>query len=110
MIVDMRIYTVRPGKLAAFVKLYQDNAWPLQQKYLGDCIGWYTTIEGTLNQVVHLWRYTSQADRETRRGVMATDPGWASYVRLSEEAGFLMAQENRILRATEFFTEGSASV
>jgi len=29
MIVDMRIYTTRPGKLAAFVMLYKDHAWVL---------------------------------------------------------------------------------
>lgn len=109
MIVDMRIYTVRPGKLATFVKLYRDHAWTLQQKYLGDCIGWYTTVEGSLNQVVHLWRYTSQADRETRRGAMAADPAWADYLRVSEEAGLLVAQENRMLRATDFFIEALAS-
>lgn len=102
MIVDLRIYTTRPGKLAAFVKLYRDHAWALQQKYLGDCIGWYTTAEGALNQVVHLWRYESQADREARRSAMAADPAWGDYLCRSEEAGFLVSQENRILKPTEF--------
>lgn len=46
MIVDLRIYTTRPGKLAAFVKLYKDYAWTLQQKYLGHCVGWYTVTDG----------------------------------------------------------------
>ena len=102
MIVDMRIYTARPGKLAAFVKLYEEHAWPLQQRYLGRCLGWYTTVEGTLNQVVHLWEYASQADRETRRRAMAADPAWHEYLRRSEEAGLLSAQENRILAPTGF--------
>lgn len=103
MIVDLRIYTTRPGKLAAFVKLYKEHAWPLQQKHLGDCVGWYTTVEGPLNQVVHLWRYASQADREARRTAMQADPAWVEFLRLSEEAGLVVAQENRILRPTDFF-------
>ncbi|MBV9782522.1 MAG: NIPSNAP family protein [Acidisphaera sp.] len=103
MIVDLRIYTTRPGKLNAFVKLYQEAAWPLQQKYLGRCLGWYTTVEGQLNQVVHLWAYDSQADRETRRTAMAADPGWGEYLKKSEEMGLLVAQENRLLRPTDFF-------
>ncbi len=102
MIVDMRVYTTRPGKLAAFVGLYRDYAWPLQQKYLGRCLGWYTVAEGPLNQVVHLWAYDSMADRETRRSTMAADPAWMDYVKRSEEAGFLVAQENRFLKPTEF--------
>lgn len=103
MIVDLRIYTTRPGKLAAFVKLYKDHAWDLQQKYLGHCLGWYTVAEGTLNQVVHLWAYENQGDRENRRNAMAADPAWAEYLRLSEEAGYLLAQENRFLKPTEFW-------
>ena len=105
MIVDLRIYTTRPGKLAAFVKLYREHAWELQRKHLGDCIGWYTTVEGTLNQVVHLWRYDSQADREARRTSMAADPAWGDYLRVSEEAGLLVTQENRILKPTDFCPE-----
>jgi hypothetical protein len=34
--VDLRIYTTRPGKLAAFVKLHREHAWKLQRKHLGD--------------------------------------------------------------------------
>lgn len=102
MIVDLRIYTVRPGKLRAFVELYRDYAWPLQKKYLGTCLGWYTTLEGQHNQVVHMWRYESQGDRELRRQTMAKDPEWIAYLKRSEEAGLLVAQENRILVPTEF--------
>ncbi len=102
MIVDMRTYTVRPGKLAAYVKLYQEHGWPLQQKYLGTCLGWYTVAEGTLNTVVHMWRYDSQADREARRAAMVQDPGWKEFIRLSEEAGYLLKQENIFLSPTAF--------
>ena len=102
MIVDLRIYTTRPGKTAAFVALYKEYAWPLQQKYLGNCLGWFVAAEGPLNQVVHLWGYESQADREARRAAMAADPAWATYVKKSEELGLLVAQENRILRSTDF--------
>lgn len=102
MIVDLRIYTVRPGKMADFLKMYQEHAWPLQLKHLGRCVGWYTTAEGQLNQVVHLWAYDSQADREARRTAMAADPGWVAYQKLSNEAGLLVSMENRILKPTDF--------
>ena len=102
MIVDMRTYTVRPGQLAAYVKLYQEHGWPLQQKYLGTCLGWYTVAEGTLNTVVHMWRYDSQGDREQRRAAMAQDPAWKEFLRLTAEAGLLMKQENTFLTPTAF--------
>jgi len=103
MIVDLRIYTVRPGQVENFVALYCDYAWPLQQKYLGRCLGWYTSFDGVLNQVVHLWAYDSMADREKRRAEMATDPAWRDYLKRSSEAGYLVAQETRFLKPTEFF-------
>ena len=54
MIVDLRIYTCKPGKMNDFVKMYEEFAWPLQKKYLGRCLGWYTTVEGPQNRVVHM--------------------------------------------------------
>ena len=74
MIVDLRIYTCKPNKMAEFVKIYEELAWPLQEKYLGRNLGWFTTIEGELNTVVHIWGYENQADREARRNAMAADP------------------------------------
>lgn len=105
MIVDLRIYSVRPGQLDTFVALYRDKAWPLQLKYLQRCLGWYTTIEGQLGQVVHLWAFDSQADREDRRTRMAADPEWQAYLKASAAAGLLVAQENRFLKPTAFYLE-----
>lgn len=102
MIVDLRIYTCRPNRAAEFVALYKEHAWPLQERYLGRCLGWYTTQEGSLNQVVHLWAYDSQADREQRRNALAADPAWADYLARVAKADVLMAMENRILRPTDF--------
>ena len=73
-----------------------------QQKHLGRCLGWYTAVEGMLNQVVHMWGYENQGDRETRRAAMVADPAWGEYVRRSGEAGLLVAQENRFLKPTDF--------
>jgi hypothetical protein len=102
MIVDMRIYTTRPGKLAAFVKLYHEHAWALQQKYLGRCLGWYVTVEGELNTVVHLWAYEDQGDRAQRRAAMAADPEWKVYLQKSAEADLLQSMQNRITQPTDF--------
>ena len=103
MIVDLRIYTCRPNHMAEFVALYEAEAWPIQRKYLERCLGWYTTVEGALNTVVHLWGYEDQADRERRRNAMAADPAWQSYLRKAGEKGLLVSMENRIVRPTGFF-------
>ncbi len=102
MIVDLRIYTCKPNRMGDFVKIYQELAWPLQQKYLGRCLGWYTTVEGELNRVVHMWGYDSQADREARRKAMAADPAWGAYLAAAASADVLVNMENRILAPTVF--------
>ena len=103
MIVDLRIYTCVPNRLADFVALYEREAWPIQRKYLENCLGWYTTVEGALNTVVHLWGYADQGDRERRRAAMAADPAWQAYLKKAGEAGYLVKMENRIIRPTGFF-------
>jgi hypothetical protein len=107
MIVDMRVYTFKPELMAAWVALYKEFAWPVQQKYLGRCLGWYTVAEGQLHRVVHLWAYDSQADRESRRIAMAADPDWQDFMRKANALGPFLAQENDILKPADFFLEKS---
>jgi hypothetical protein len=102
MIVDLRTYTVKPFKMRAFLKLYEEIGWPIQQKYLGDCLGYYTVAEGSLNTVVHMWRFDSQADREQRRNAMAQDPEWQEFMKISEEAALLVEMKNVFLAPTSF--------
>ena len=102
MIVALRIYTCKPNKMPAFVKIYEEKAWPLQQKYLGNCLGWYTTVEGPLNRVVHMWGYADQGDREARRKAMAADPAWGEYLRAAADADVLVEMQNRSLAPTSF--------
>src|SRR5690606_10914745 len=79
MIFELRTYTAKPGRAADFIKLYESEALPLQNKYLGGLVGFYVTELGPLNQIVHLWRYESLADREQRRAALEADPGWAVF-------------------------------
>jgi hypothetical protein len=109
MIADLRIYTTLPNRLNEFVALYEAKAWPLQLRYLENCLGWYTTVEGALNTVVHLWGYADQGDRERRRAAMAADPAWGAYLAEAAERQLLLKMENRIVKPTGFFTAFQAS-
>ena len=100
MIVEERIYTLHAGKVAEMVKLYGEEGLPLQQRYLGRFIGYFSTETGNLNQVVFLWGYDSLDDREARRERLARDPEWQSY--LKKVMPLVVAQENRILRPAAF--------
>lgn len=104
MIIDHRTYTIYPGKINDFLNTYQELAWPLQLKYLGDCVGWYVSMDiGQLNQVVHLWRYKDLADRAERRNRMSHDPGWPLY--LAAATPFIQHMENKILSTAPFYAQ-----
>jgi hypothetical protein len=104
MIVDLRTYTMVPGRLGAWLKLYETDGYPIHVRHLGKPMGIFTTDVGTLNQVVFFWRFESQADREKRREALEADPDWISYRKKSAEAGNVQHQENKIIKSTAFPT------
>ena len=100
MLIDLRIYTFHPGKLAPFLKLSQEEILPLQTKYCGSCIFYGTSETGVLNQLIQAWAYEDAADRDRRRAALWADPEWQ---RLGELAlPWIQHQENRLIRPTAF--------
>jgi hypothetical protein len=103
-IVEMREYTLAPGKVPEYFKLYASEGMEIQKRILGRMVGYYSTEIGpSINQVVHLWAYDSLDDRIRRRKELQADPGWQSYV--SKIRPMLVAQTNRILSPAPFMEE-----
>jgi len=102
MIFDLRIYTLFAGKAAAWLKLYEEHGHAIQVKHCGEPVLYATTEVGTLNQVVHIWSYESQADREKKRNALMADPAFQEYLKKSAELGAHQHQESRILKSTSF--------
>ncbi len=100
-LVDFRLYTALHGKAPEFMKVYEQLALPLQIKYLGNCIGWYQSDIGGLNQVLHLWGYKDAADRAARRAAMTADPAWGEYLKVGPQ--LLQRMENQLLLNAPFF-------
>lgn len=103
MYVEERIYTLHPGKLAPFLKVYEEKGSEIQKKILGNRIGWFFTDIGELNVVVHLWAYESLDDRDRRRAELMKDPVFQEY--LAAATPFIAKMENRIMKPASFFAE-----
>lgn len=101
MIVDERTYTIAPGKLGVYLANHMKVALPIMRRYLGEPHAYFTTETGALNQFVHLWRYENMADRERRRAAMYADPAWIAYREAVGETGWVVKQENRLLRSLD---------
>jgi hypothetical protein len=95
-IVDHRIYTIRPRCMAAFLEAFDQLAMPILRRHLGSPLGFYVSSIGPLNQVVHLWGYDSLEDFERRSAARDADPDFAAYLQATRD--LVVAQETRIIK------------
>lgn len=95
-LVDLRTYTIRPRGMPEFLDVFDRLAMPVLLRSVGAPLGFYTSLVGPLNQVVHFWAYESLADYEARGARRDSDPDWPAY--LSASGHLIIAQENRLLR------------
>jgi hypothetical protein len=102
MIVEHRLYTLHPGKVPEYMKHYKELGYDIQCEVLGPPVGWYFTEIGTLNQIIHMWKYEDLADRTKRRAALAAHPGWPIY--LAAITPLLIRQESIILNPAPWFT------
>jgi hypothetical protein len=69
---ELRIYTLRVGAMAEAVKLYQEIGFPALQKGSHDkkLVGYFQADTGTINQLLHLWKFGDGADRRVHWGAV----------------------------------------
>jgi len=99
-ILEERDYHVFTGKLNELVKLYETEGIELQQSYLGNLVGVFTTEIGALSTYTSLWAYENFAQREERRARLQADDRWKAFLRKIQP--LIHTQQNRILVPTAF--------
>lgn len=102
MLYEIRTYTFKPLRGADWLALYKREGLPLQQEFLGELIGFFTTEIGDISQIVHIWAYKSLDDRLERRDRMAADSRWQEFGRKVKALDIFLSMESRIMRPTEF--------
>lgn len=103
MIIDHRLYTLKPEKLKIWMAGWTHVALPLEKELLGTFLGMFTTEVGSnLSEVIHLWAYDSMGDREIRRQRLADDPRWKAYLETTAEMAPFVSTSSRIIRPTSF--------
>ena len=96
MIVEERIYVLKPDAYETFLELYRSEGKDIQLKYLPRLLGYFVTDIGVQFQVIHLWGYEDHAERDRCRAAMKADPAWQAYVR--KVRPLFASQETRIMR------------
>ena len=102
MIVDVRTYSVKPNKMRQELELYEKHGLAPQVRHLGSPLAYLYGESGDINTLVHLWAFEDAADRARKRTAMASDPDWLAYLKLADEAGFLVDQRNNLMLPASF--------
>lgn len=100
MIVEQRIYEIKPGAMHEFLKLYEQEGLSLQSEALGGLAGYFVTEVGDLNCVVQLWRFDSFDERTKRRAALSAMPEWRAF--LGKVVSLVVAQRSQLLTPTSF--------
>lgn len=107
MIVEKRIYTLKVGTTAPFLKAYEEHGLAIQSDVLGVPLGYFSTEVGNPNQIVQLWAYEDFDDRRRRRAELMSLDAW--HEALAHFRPFIERQENVILNPAPFM-QGTTSV
>ena len=99
--VEMRIYRAHTGVLDRFFEIYTAEGLPVQLAHLGNCLGYFRSTDGRVDEVVHLWGYASLDDRIKRRAALFADPLFKQF--LVKGVPHFSRQENMILRPAAFW-------
>jgi hypothetical protein len=99
--VEMRVYRSHPGVLDRFFEIYAAEGLPVQLGHLGNCIGYFRSVDGRIDEVVHLWGYADLNDRNKRRTALFADPAFKTF--LVQGVPHFSRQENFILRPNAFW-------
>jgi hypothetical protein len=99
MLLDARDYAIAPGRLDAYLKRHMAEALPVMREHLGEPFGYFTAETGPQPAFIHLWRYENAPDRERRRAALYADPRWLAYRAGMGGTGWVLRQENRLLRS-----------
>ena len=96
---ELRTYTLYVGKMAEVVKLYSELGYPALHKAGLDkkLVGYFQSDVGTLNQLVHLWKFDDDADRRRHWQAVYANADFMSFaVHLRP---LVMTQEVKLLLA-----------
>ncbi len=95
MIHELRTYTMVPGGVRDYVRIYNECGREHQVRHLGKLVAMMIAESGDLNQLVYHWAFDSLDDRARRRGALLADAQFAEFRK--QVRGLLVQQESRLL-------------
>ena len=95
MIHEIRTYTVVPGGVREYLRIYNESGRSVQTRLLGHLVALLTPESGDVNQLVFHWAFSSYEDRARRRAELMADADFAAFRKSVRH--LLVQQESRLL-------------
>src|SRR4028118_2079214 len=102
MFIEQRMYTAHPGRLPAWLRLYEEVGGPCSARHLGPPIGFFTVEFGTINRVLFVRGFDDADDRERQLAAREADPEWGRFRAETAKFGALAQQESKLLKTVPF--------
>ena len=95
MIHELRTYTLVPGGVREYLRIYNEQARGVQTQILGNLMALMVPESGDLNQLVFHWAFDSGEERARRRAELTADPRFTEFRK--QVRHLLIRQETRLL-------------
>lgn len=106
MFYEIRTYRLKNGSIAEYLQVVGETGITIQKKHLGQLVGYFYSEIGPVNEIVHIWAFTSLDDREERRARLMADPDWQAFLPCIRD--LIEVAENKIMKPATFWsTDGS---
>ena len=74
MIVEERVYTLRPGCVPEYLRLEEKLGAEIYLKTMGQVVGIFSSEVGQLNQITHMVAFDDLSERAERRARLRSNP------------------------------------
>lgn len=91
MIHEIRTYTLVPGGVREYLRIYNELGREVQTTLLGNLVALLTPESGDLNQLIYHWAFDSFEDRSQRRNRLLADPRFTEF---RKQVKHLLIQQN----------------
>ncbi|MGJ7505262.1 MULTISPECIES: NIPSNAP family protein [unclassified Variovorax] len=95
MIHELRTYTLVPGSVREYLRIYNEKGREVQTRLLGNLVALMAPESGDLNQLVYLWAFDSYEERARRRTELTADPDFTEFRKKVRH--LLLQQDSRLL-------------
>ena len=80
MFYEIRTYRLKNGAIPDYLKVVGEEGIAIQKRHLGTLAGYFSSEIGPINEIVHIWGFSSLDDRQARRARMMADPAWRAFL------------------------------